>query len=287
MSEQGSEQGIEATPEPNEAPAQADWKQSLPEYAQGWDEVKNAESFDDFISWADNARSLVGQSVRIPGEDAGPEQWDAFSSKLLEKNANVMVKPRNAEEQAAALRALGRPDEAAAYHFEVEGFDADPDRLESFKRVAHEANLTEGQFTDFMSAMANLEVNASQSIMEMKSETMTDLRQEWGAAFDQNKESVASLLARTKAPEAFAEAERRGELEGDYYKWLHDLSKRFGGEGSPGAATTGENYVMTPADAKSKISEIRENKDHPFHRGDNDAIEQMINLQRMASVGRR
>jgi hypothetical protein len=40
---------------------------------------------------------------------------------------------------------------------------------------------------------------------------------------------------------------------------------------------------MTPADAKSKIADIRANKDHAFHRGDPDAVQQMLSLQGLAT----
>ena len=259
------------------------WKEHVPEFARNWDEVKNAESFGDFMSWADNARSLVGQSVRVPSEEAGQDDWDAFSAKLLEKNANVMMKPRNAEEVAAAMKALGRPDESAAYNFEVEGYQPDTDRLASMKQMAHDANMTTDQFNSFMSGMAKAELEAGQAQALSQTESMNGLRQEWGAAFDQNVNQVQNFLSRMDAPASFRNAERDGLFDSGDYKFLHDLSERVGGEGSPGAGNSGETHVMTPADAKARIAEIRANKEHAYHRGDQEAMEQMLTLQRMST----
>ena len=259
------------------------WKEHVPEFAKDWDEVKNAESFGDFMSWAYNARSLVGQSVRVPSEEAGQDDWDAFSAKLLEKNANVMMKPRNAEEVAAAMKALGRPDESAAYNFEVEGYQPDTDRLASMKQMAHDANMTTDQFNSFMSGMAKAELEAGQAQAASTAESMAGLRQEWGAAYDQNIGQVKGFLSRLGAPEDLIGAEVDGQLGARYYTWFHDLARRLGGEGSPGAGNGGETHVMTPADAKSKIADIRANKDHAFHRGDPDAVQQMLSLQGLAT----
>ena len=299
MSEQASEAAPEAAPEAPEAPAapveavaeapappSSDWRAQLPEYAREWSEVKSAKTMDDFVSWVDNARSLVGSSVRVPGKDAGAEDIAAFNKKLLESNAEVMMRPRDDAEATAAFNSLGRPAESAGYDMEsVEGFSPDPDRMASLKQLAHDANLTTKQFSKFMEGAASLEAAAGQAISESREASTVELRQEWGAAYDQRVGQVKDFLHRMNAPQVFQEAEQAGELNGEFYKFLHGCAERIGGEGQPGATNTGERYALTPADAKAKMAEIRANPASPFNNGDRDAIDAMVKLQRQATGG--
>jgi hypothetical protein len=62
-----------------------DWKTSLPEPVQGWDEVKNSDTPDKFWDQVTNMRSHLGQSIRIPGQDAGDDDWKAFNEKMIAK----------------------------------------------------------------------------------------------------------------------------------------------------------------------------------------------------------
>ena len=270
------------------------WLGDVPEYAQDWEEISSAKSADDLWQWVDNLRSFRGRAIALPGEDASDEQRAEIASKLLERMPDLVMRPRNDEERQALMRSLGAPEEAAAYSLDVEGFEPDADRMEAIRRHAHAAGIPQDMFESFVGAMAKDEVAAAQAQAQTRQDEIAELRQEWGAAYDQKVEGVRNFLTRMQAPPAFLNAEKSGLFDAADYKWLSDLSARIGGgEGSPGAGLGGEPQKFTPAEAQAKIDEIRSNPKHPFNDTSADpaarqrAMDEVLELHRQLPGGRR
>ena len=93
------------------------WKGTLPDSVKDWNEVKEAKSADSFWEQMQNMRSFMGQSIRVPGEDASKDDKAAFNTKLMEKVPSLMQKPDfdNDEVMQAFYSQMGRPEEAEVY----------------------------------------------------------------------------------------------------------------------------------------------------------------------------
>jgi len=93
------------------------WKDTLPEGVKDWGEVRDSKSEDSFWEQMSNMRSMMGQSIRVPTDDASKEDKAAFNQRLMEKVPNLMQKPDadNADVMDAFYNQMGRPEEAAKY----------------------------------------------------------------------------------------------------------------------------------------------------------------------------
>lgn len=61
------------------------WKNNVPEAVKDWDEFKNSETQEQFFDQMANHRKHLGQSIRIPSEEAGSDTWNQFHEKILNK----------------------------------------------------------------------------------------------------------------------------------------------------------------------------------------------------------
>ena len=268
------------------------WRDELPE-----DMRSNAglADFSDVGSLAKSfleTKSMVGNSIRVPGEDAGDEARAEFNTKLLTSAPNLMEKPNfdNAEQSETFYRSIGMPEKAEGYNMpEVEGMQLPEERSNLLKAAAHKAGISANQFSVVMQASLENDAALMAARETQRTEAMQGLRTEWGMAFDDNYKVASSIAAATGAPASLVEAINGQQAGPEVIKWLHGLSAKFGPEGQQmiNQGSQEREGAMTPADAKAKADEIMNNKAHPYwdpaHPGNADAIKKMIELRKMAN----
>lgn len=266
-------------PEPGTS---GNWRDALP------DEIKADASLANFQDIGQMAKSFIdmksyqGNSIHIPGEDAGEDQREAFINKLLDKAPNVMMRPdfNNIEQSKEFYRTLGMPEKADGYEFTPpKGKKIDEDKVNQFRTLAHDVGLTKIQFDKFISAVTESDINESAAAEASQKESMEALNKEWGMATPERMSQALSIAERTGAPDHLIESIKEGRMPVDMVKWFHSLSVSIGDEGNNlGNLPPTNNGVMTPAEAKEKVDEIYKNRDHPFHKGDKEAMKRMIEL---------
>lgn len=268
-----------------------DWKTSLPEDVQQWDEVKNSETPENFWQQMTDHRAHLGASIRIPGADAGEEDWAAFNGKVLAKVPTLIPKPNpdDSEQMNNLYTAMGRPEEADGYsvpELDNQGFDLDLSEVEAFRSVAHEAGLSNAQFKQIVTAITTRRLESAKETQLTADERVAALKTEWGAAFDVNYETVQNFLRASDAPKSIQSLAASKNLSTDMAKWFLDQHKATAGEGSGGANDTSAQNVLTPGEAQAQMDEIRGNDKHPFydrsHPGHKDALARMVKLQKLA-----
>ena len=226
------------------------WKDSLPEGLRDAPYFKNAESPDQVLADLTNAAAWQGNSMRIPGPDAPPEQRMEVAQKAMEKMPELMLTPNreDPERMDALWKQMGRPESPDGYQA-PEGAD-----LADLKAFAHQANLTAEQFQTLAD---NMVTNQNQSMekaqLELQSQYQT-LSQEWGAAYDQNMQDIGKLLS--NAPDSVKQAYESKTLPADQLRWLHEISQ-LGSESAqvPGQAEAAPR-IMNPDDARAQLGEI-------------------------------
>ena len=264
----------------------ADWRESIPETARGWDEVKNANSPDDVWSWVDNMRTFMGQSVRIPGPDASPEQIAEVAQRLVGKlPEHVMMRPTDLDSLGAAL---GRPEDANGYQV-PEGMEAFP-AVAEMKAVAHKASLNQQQFEAMLGNLAEIEQAQAEQAANRRQASLDVLKAEWGAAFDGKTEDVMKFLEHEGAPSIFIEAAKNGMFGGEEYKFFASLADRLvSGEGDTNRGLGNHRTELTPAEIRAKQADIRNNPTHPYNNpgspGYQEALDEMVRLSRQLPGG--
>lgn len=237
-----------------------DWRSSLPEDIRGSKVFDSVQDVNSLAKQFIDAQSHIGNSIRIPGEDAGQEAVDAFHQKLMNKT-DLMVKPTTAEDYSKVFESMGKPADGAGYTI-PEGTEGSFDHL---REISLNANLTNKQFESLVQSVAGLDASALESTQAAQAESRGKVATEWGAAFDQNSNQAIALLEATGAPKEIIDLAKGGNIDGDSLRWFHALSQKISGGTTPNAVSdNGHTQVMTPSEASAQLDEIMSNTEGPY-----------------------
>jgi len=256
----------------------------LPESIHEWDEVKNADNQEKFWDRISNMRKKFGTGVYQPGEDAGSDDWGKFTNKVIElSNGRLMPKPdlEDKEQKNALLKILGKPEDASGYEFaKIEGAPDLPDaRKEFLAKTALELGLTKSQLKALDKTIRTADIEYKSEAQNAFNKEIKDLNLEWGLAYDDRLNSAIKI-----AKAFFPQIGDNVNLSASEIKSFHALSVQLGQGGQTEFTQQGDyvNSGITPDEASDKISEIRNNKSHPYHNvrdpGHNSAKRKMREL---------
>ncbi len=266
------------------------WKNTLPDAIKDWDEVKNAKDGESFWNQMSNMRSMMGQSIRIPTEDAGADALKEFDERLMSKVPSLMRKPDFEDDavMASFYQQMGRPEEKDKYVAPElkapEGIVLDETLAGNFKDIAFKNGLSQKQYEGVVKDYTASSVGVAEGQLEAHQQGMKELSTEWGAAFEQN-------LGRAEAVRSkyFGDVVEDINLAGaPIVKAFNSIAEKFGKEGSSNLIeeTIGRSNVLAPAEAKERLNEILSNKDHaywvaqdPSHK---DAVDKVVSLTKLA-----
>lgn len=213
-----------------------------------------------------NAQRMIGaDKVARPGKSWTDDQYNEFYS------------------------AIGRPDSADAYEFDVSGVMSDEEAT-SFRQAIFEAGLQPRQVSRLEKFINELSNNAQTATQTRTEEAVfaaeQELRSEFGQAFEQRMglaQSAARTLLGNEGMEMFENVQLAdGRMLGDHpdvVRMFANLAEQIGEDNLVGEPT---ELIMTPEEAKSRISEMTRrdgpyfDKMHPEH----DAyIEEVLRLR--------
>lgn len=264
------------------------WLESLPEPLREAPFIGKAASLDDAVGKLAHAAQLLGTSVRIPGEDAKPEDVEAF----FEKAASVpgltrLPSPEDTEGLAAVLAKLGAPGDAKEYELpEVSDFEWGDEVSSALRESAQKAGLTKAQFKQLAEAIGENERNAAVTANSQAQQEQEALKQEWGAAYDERVNEVTRWLDGSSAPAELREQAAAGGLTAATMNWLHDTAAQFKGDKAPaGSDGKGGESTLTPAQAKHEIQNVLANEAYfnPADPRHGDLKKKMVELHRLAN----
>ena len=275
-------------------PGTSDWRSMISEDLRESPTLKDFKDIDSLAKSYVHTKSALGNSIRIPGEDAGEDARREFAEKLMKSAPNLMMRPDfdNPDQSKEFFRTLGMPETPDAYKFpEVEGIEMPEDRGNALRQAAHEAGITTKQFEKVMKHALELDAKSMQDYQSTLQQELAGLKQEWGNAYDQNFNKAALIAQKTGAPQNLVDAIGKGQVGADTIKWLHSLAGKFGNEGREFIEQQeSQSDVMVPAEAKERINEIMANKQHPYwiasHPEHRAALDKMVQLQRMSNPQR-
>jgi len=144
-----------------------EWKEALPEGLKNDPTIANTKSVESMASQLVNSQKLVGNSLRLPGDDASTEEWSGFYAKL------------------------GRPDDATGYTYKPgedvgEEFHVDKGRQTEMFQMMHNMGLTDKQTTVMMDMIVNENVQENERFVTTSQKALDVLRSEWGGQYDTN-----------------------------------------------------------------------------------------------------
>ncbi len=91
------------------APESSDWRMSLPPELRENPTIKDTPSVETLAKRLVDTKSMLGNSIRVPGPDASEEDRQKFLNTLLEKDVGLMQRPdpTNDDSVMNTVRALG------------------------------------------------------------------------------------------------------------------------------------------------------------------------------------
>jgi hypothetical protein len=238
-----------------------DWKTALP------DELKNDATLQNFKDIESLAKTVVHQQ------------------KVLGSRIPL---PKNDDEYNEVYTKLGRPEDPSKYEVNIpqdyEQFFK-KENVDEFKNVAHKIGLNNKQ----VNALLDYQVNSIKyemqnepaSIAAEKDQTEQTLKQEWGYDYDKN------VRAATRALNVYGDDELRDLINNTSAGNNPAVIKFFaklGAEITEDMAKNTQNnrLAVSPLDAKDEINKIMLDASHPYHKGDQMAVEKMRQLHEKA-----
>ena len=248
--------------------AGGDWRGALPADLAAAPFFRSANSLEQALSDLGNAADAQGNSLRVPGPDASPEQLTTFYAKVAEKAPGLMRAPAADDDAAylSALTSLGRPDDASKY--EIPEIDGSPtmsdERRGEWKTLAHDAGLTNKQFDRLLGSLLKSDAQADAATQQTLEAGIGALKGEWGNAYDQRMGRIMAMAEKTGATPDMMEALTGNNINADTLKWFFSIADRISGPaeqqgtvGTQGKNNSQEN-VLTPADALAQVAEIEQ-----------------------------
>ena len=271
------------------------------EWNNDWGELASEHAEHDLIQQVPDLPTMARNYIEatnasktrlpIPGKDAGSEAWAEFYRKLIEQVPG-MIRIRNAngeideEGVEAAYKTLGRPDDPDGYELPelteeqiANGVKFDREIFDAIKPAAHAMGVSSSALQKIMEKVAVLGNERGKASNANKLQIVKDLQDEFGAAF-QRKMVFAKLAAKKygldidntalfNSKEAIAAFADMGEMFTEDPNF--DATRMLGGSDP------------TPAEAKKEHDEIMANQEHPYWKGDEEAIKRVRQLKWWAS----
>lgn len=208
------------------------------------------------------AQKMIGGSVRMPGEDATPEDWDAFHAKM------------------------GRPGDAAGYEFVKpdlpEGVNWDEGMLDWFGKAAHSAGLSKAQAGALMNSWNEDQFSKAHSGQKDMKAALTGLQDDWGDKYDGRVELGLRGIERLLPAEEVTQL--KGLLDSSglgnhplMLKFAYQVGNMLKEDGY--IMGDGHGGVLGADAAKKKIADINADKSHAHwdetNPGHKDAVKEM------------
>jgi len=248
---------------------QADWRSGLPEDLKT---EKSLESFKDVGGLAKSyveGQKLIGGSVRVPKDDATPEDWAKFHSKM------------------------GRPDDVAGYGFVKpempEGVEWDEGLVDWFGKTAHDAGLSKAQAGKLVQAWNDNQFSQAHEAQKTMKQELGALQESWGDQFDGRVELGLRGIERLLPAEEVTQLKALMDSSGIgnhplMLKYAYQVGKLMKEDGYIVSSSSGG--VLGAESAKAEIAAINEDQKHahwnPDMPGHAEAVERMANLFKTA-----
>jgi len=230
-----------------------DWKANLSEEIRSDKSLENIKDIESLAKSFVHAQKLVGtDKIPVPNKYATEDDWNAVYEKL------------------------GRPADPNGYKYDLpEDQKIDETALKSFSDQAHKLGLLPGQangmvkFYNEMTAASLQEADTKATAAREASST--ELKKEWGQAYDQKISQAANLAKTVGATELFNQNMADGTKLGDHPVMIKAFAELAGKMGEDTITQSSGPVFQTPAQIEKEIGELTMpgsaywDKRHPNH----------------------
>lgn len=249
-----------ATAETNQVkPAEVSFIETISEDLRAQGNLKDFNSVDDLAKSYVNLQRMVGNSVRIPPEDASPEAKKEFLDKIKDIDGILLKDDEN------LFNKLGRPETADQYKFEEiiakDLADTVPslyEEVDDFKQIAHEIGLTNEQAAKLVEMRMNTLKGSQENMQLAREDAEAKLKEMWGQDFNNRLDAakqVAKIYSEKYGDEMQALINSPAGNNPVILNMMAELASMYKEQGHIGVQTA--QFGMTPEMARQKIADKR------------------------------
>lgn len=253
-------------PTVGDAPA-VDWRAFIPDTHRDATDWKKFKDGDDGLrsvlkSYAESEK-MRGRQIGVPALDAGDEAWDKFFDR---------TRPGD----VSAYDSLEYPDAGGIVQWN--------DREKAWiGKTAHELGMPPRLMQRFLASFASHRAEVAEQEQLEYDRSIADLRKSFGASWDRNIALANRALHHLGGDELLAAAAESGI--GASPVWIRALTKLGNTLAESNMIVGHVPGALSPADAETKINEIRSDPKHAYWKGDKTAIAEVERLSRIAWPG--
>jgi len=249
-------------------------------------ESKGFKSADDALKSYKNLEAMVGNSVRIPSEDASPEAKAEFLEKIKDLDG-VLIK-----DSEDFFNKLGRPETAEDYNFEIDPSLAPSidTELKDFQNIAHELGLTNEQAAKLVDTRLNTLKGMQEAQQAARDNAEAGLKKLWGEEYNNRLDAAKTVLKSMRekhgdAVDALINSDAGNNVA--FLQMASELASMYKEKGHEGLSNA--QFGTTPEEALGKIAEKRgdtgfmkaySDQFHPEHK---KAVSEMSRLYAIAN----
>lgn len=198
-------------------------------------------------------KAMVGNSVRKPGPDSGPEAYEKYLNQIINNDPTLMLKPdfSQAEQSREFFRTIGLPEDFSKYENPAD-MKLPQDVEAEMRELLYEAQAPQSVYTKVMAAFSDRQNQMETLNSETHNADLSSLKDKWGQAMDDR------TAAAKRANEEFYPGREFDLLTGKEREALYNISSAMTGKGpqAPGQQDQIPSTVMTPDEAKEQAAEI-------------------------------
>lgn len=255
-------------------------KLNVPADLRGEPMFKDIPDIPTLFKVARDSKTMLGNSIRVPGPEAAEKDRAEFHEKLKKHAPTLIEIPKEDDKKEAALLGyLGLPQDAKGYT-PPENHGLPGNVIESLQTDAKEEGLTKRQFeARVLRAKAGFERE-----VKAHAEGLASLKKDLGPAFEDRLALAASVAQKHGATDAEVQAIKEGKAPVQAIRTYLAVAKSIGSEpGDLGGHEGTGTKTITPAEARARVQEIYGNpafvdKAHPQYR---DLQEKLLNYNRI------
>jgi hypothetical protein len=243
-----------------------EWKEALPEAIRNAPVIKDSTSVESMAEQLVNAQKLIGDSIRIPGAEAGADAVKEFTEKLLGVDGVVKTPGAEAkpEEVAAFYNKLGRPEKPDGYT--VKAVEGDS-QFEQIRATVHKLGLSDKQFADYYAERAGFVKNLQTEGTAQMVKWADQLKEKYGTGYEEVVSRAGDILEKLAEPELMEQLKTTGLINSPAL--VNMMSKLADELDDDTVSSLFKGKAPAPVQhkgtAQAQVDEIMANKEHAYH----------------------
>ena len=197
------------------------------------------------------AQSFIGQSIRVPTENAGEADVNAFREKLKTKVPSLV----DSKDEKGLARAFGVPEKAEEYAIPEEAKFTE-EETKAFRERATSLGLSKKQADAVLKAELQQRTNAANAIKE----NLASIEKDWGAGTKERLEKIATVAERFGFDKEWIAGVRDGKVPLNALNPFFKMMNAIGAEGGELGKNNGfTSSKPTPEEAERQLAELSKN----------------------------